>query len=208
MEGFTQPSLARSTFRPNKLSSSSMRAAWSRRLVPSLQDTSRSTSLSGRASPRATDPINRTCVAPCLAAMRRIASRFSLIVSPTVKSATPSSPPEVYRRCPGCPQDTDHKAPDPGGTLARWCEKPAASAAPARSIAAQSQNLPREWRLFACLSAYPLFDPSVVALLSLAVGSLAAGVATVMAFLGKEPPALLPLILAGIALAVSAPSLL
>jgi hypothetical protein len=54
----------------------------------------------------------------------------------------------------------------------------------------------------------PLFDPSVVALLSLAVGSLAAGAATVLASLGKVPPPLLPLVLAGIALAISAPSLL
>jgi hypothetical protein len=51
--------------------------------------------------------------------------------------------------------------------------------------------------------AKPLFDPSVIALLSLAVGSLAAGAATVLAFLGKVPVALLPLVLAGIALVVS-----
>ncbi len=56
--------------------------------------------------------------------------------------------------------------------------------------------------------AKPLFDPSVIALLSLAVGSLAAGAATVLAFLGKVPPALLPLVLGGIALVVSGPSLL
>jgi hypothetical protein len=54
----------------------------------------------------------------------------------------------------------------------------------------------------------PLFDPSVIALLSLAIGSLAAGAATVLAFLGKVPLALLPLVLAGVALVVSAPSLL
>jgi hypothetical protein len=54
----------------------------------------------------------------------------------------------------------------------------------------------------------PSFDPSVIALLSLAVGSLAAGAATVMAFLGKVPMALLPFVLAGIALIVSGPSLL
>jgi hypothetical protein len=53
-----------------------------------------------------------------------------------------------------------------------------------------------------------LFDPSVVALLSLAIGSLAAGAATVLAFLGRVPMALLPLVLAGIVLVVSAPSLL
>jgi hypothetical protein len=56
--------------------------------------------------------------------------------------------------------------------------------------------------------AKPLFDPSVIALLSLAIGSLAAGAATVLAFLGKVPVALLPLVLAAVALVVSAPSLL
>jgi len=56
--------------------------------------------------------------------------------------------------------------------------------------------------------AKPLFDPSVIALLSLAIGSLAAGAATVLAFLGKVPVALLPIVLAGVALVVSGPSLL
>jgi hypothetical protein len=54
----------------------------------------------------------------------------------------------------------------------------------------------------------PFLDPSVIALLSLAVGSLAAGAATVLAFLGKVPLALLPLVLAAVALVVSGPSLL
>ena len=54
----------------------------------------------------------------------------------------------------------------------------------------------------------PLFDPSVIALLSLAIGSLAAGAATVLAFLGKVPLAMLPLVLAGVGLVVSSPSLL
>jgi hypothetical protein len=54
----------------------------------------------------------------------------------------------------------------------------------------------------------PLLDPSVIALLSLALGSLAAGAATVLAFLGKVPLALLPLVLAGVGLVVSGPSLL
>ncbi len=56
--------------------------------------------------------------------------------------------------------------------------------------------------------AKPLFDPSVIALLSLAIGSLAAGAATVLAFLGKVPVALLPIVLGGVALVVSGPSLL
>src|SRR5262249_43323813 len=54
----------------------------------------------------------------------------------------------------------------------------------------------------------PLFDPSVVALLSVALGGLAAGAATVLTFLGHVPPPLLPLVLGGIALVVSGPSLL
>jgi hypothetical protein len=56
--------------------------------------------------------------------------------------------------------------------------------------------------------AKPVLDPSVIALLSLAVGSLAAGAATVLAFLGKVPLPLLPLVLAAVALVVSGPSLL
>jgi hypothetical protein len=56
-------------------------------------------SLSGRASPRATDPISRTWVAPCAAATRRIAARRSRIVSfmatPATKIASLSG---VYRR--------------------------------------------------------------------------------------------------------------
>jgi hypothetical protein len=54
----------------------------------------------------------------------------------------------------------------------------------------------------------PFLDPSVIALLSLALGSLAAGAATVLAFLGKVPVALLPFVLAGVVLIVSGPSLL
>jgi hypothetical protein len=56
--------------------------------------------------------------------------------------------------------------------------------------------------------AKPFLDPSVIALLSLALGSLAAGAATVLAFLGKVPVAFLPFVLAGVALIVSGPSLL
>ena len=56
--------------------------------------------------------------------------------------------------------------------------------------------------------AKPSFDPSVVALLSLAVGSLAAGAATVLGAFGKVDPPLWPIVLAGIALIVSGPSLL
>ncbi|HWD19156.1 MAG TPA: hypothetical protein VHB20_07740 [Verrucomicrobiae bacterium] len=56
--------------------------------------------------------------------------------------------------------------------------------------------------------AKPAFDPSVIALLSVAVGSLAAAGAAILAFLGKFPLWQLPLILAGIALLISAPSLI
>jgi len=52
-----------------------------------------------------------------------------------------------------------------------------------------------------------LLDPSVIALLSLALGSVAAGAATVLAALGKVPMALLPFVLAGVGLIVSGPSL-
>jgi hypothetical protein len=56
--------------------------------------------------------------------------------------------------------------------------------------------------------AKPLFDPSVVALLSLALGSLAVAAGAALTFLGQVPVALLPFMLAGIALIVSGPSLL
>jgi hypothetical protein len=52
------------------------------------------------------------------------------------------------------------------------------------------------------------FDPSVIALLSVALGSLAAAFAAVLTFLGKFAPWQLPLALGGIMLVVSAPSLL
>jgi hypothetical protein len=51
-------------------------------------------------------------------------------------------------------------------------------------------------------------DPSVIALLSLALGSLAVGAGAALAFLAGVPAALLPLVLAGAALVVSGPSLL
>jgi hypothetical protein len=54
----------------------------------------------------------------------------------------------------------------------------------------------------------PAFDPSVVALLSVAVGSLAAAVAGIATFLGKFQAWQLPLVLLGIMLVVSGPSLI
>jgi len=54
----------------------------------------------------------------------------------------------------------------------------------------------------------PMFDPSVIALLSVAVGSLAAAFAGIAAFLGKFAAWQLPIVLAGIMLIVSGPSLI
>jgi hypothetical protein len=53
-----------------------------------------------------------------------------------------------------------------------------------------------------------MFDPSVIALLSVAVGSLAAAFAGVATFLGKFEAWQLPIVLAGIMLIVSGPSLI
>jgi len=55
--------------------------------------------------------------------------------------------------------------------------------------------------------AKPAFDPSVVALISLALGSLAAAFAGILAFLGKFEQWQVPLVIAGIMLVVSAPSM-
>jgi hypothetical protein len=51
------------------------------------------------------------------------------------------------------------------------------------------------------------FDPSVIALLSLAMGTLAAAAAGILGFLGKFPAWEVPLVLMGIMLAISAPSM-
>jgi hypothetical protein len=56
--------------------------------------------------------------------------------------------------------------------------------------------------------AKPRFDPSVVALISLAVGSLAAAFTTFLAFLGKFAVWQLPLLVLGIMLIISGPSML
>jgi hypothetical protein len=54
----------------------------------------------------------------------------------------------------------------------------------------------------------PAFDPSVIALISVALGSLAAAATGVLAFLGKMPFWKLPLCLIGIMLLISLPSLI
>lgn len=55
--------------------------------------------------------------------------------------------------------------------------------------------------------AKPAFDPSVIALLSLALGTLAAAFASLMVFLGKFEQWQIPLVVAGIMLVISAPSM-
>jgi hypothetical protein len=55
--------------------------------------------------------------------------------------------------------------------------------------------------------AKPAFDPSVIALISLALGSLAAAGASILVFLGKFETWQVPLVVAGIMLVVSAPSM-
>ena len=59
----------------------------------------------------------------------------------------------------------------------------------------------------AAAAAKPAFDPSVIALLSLALGSLAAAGASVLVFLGKFEAWQIPLFIIGILLVVSAPSM-
>jgi hypothetical protein len=53
----------------------------------------------------------------------------------------------------------------------------------------------------------PAFDPSVIALLSLALGSLAAAGASILVFLGKFEDWQIPLLVVGVMLVVSAPSM-
>jgi hypothetical protein len=55
--------------------------------------------------------------------------------------------------------------------------------------------------------AKPAFDPSVIALLSLAIGALAGAVASILAFLGKFETWQVPLVVACIMLVISAPSM-
>jgi hypothetical protein len=59
----------------------------------------------------------------------------------------------------------------------------------------------------AAATAKPAFDPSVIALLSLALGSLAAAGASLMLWFGKFEAWQVPLVIVGIMLAISAPSM-
>ena len=56
-------------------------------------------------------------------------------------------------------------------------------------------------------AAKPAFDPSVIALLSLALGSLAAAGASILVFLGKFEAWQIPLFILGVMLVISAPSM-
>jgi len=59
----------------------------------------------------------------------------------------------------------------------------------------------------AAAPAKPAFDPSVIALISLALGSLAAAFAGILGFLGKFESWQVPLVIASIMLVISAPSM-
>jgi hypothetical protein len=59
----------------------------------------------------------------------------------------------------------------------------------------------------AAAPAKPAFDPSVIALLSLALGTLAAAFAGILGFLGKFETWQVPLVILGIMLVISAPSM-
>ncbi len=59
----------------------------------------------------------------------------------------------------------------------------------------------------AATPAKPAFDPSVIALISLALGSLAAAFAGILGFLGKFEDWQVPLVMLGIMLVISAPSM-
>jgi len=70
-----------------------------------------------------------------------------------------------------------------------------------------SVNTPAPPAAVALPASKPAFDPSVIALLSVALGSLAAAFASVLMFLGKFPPWQLPLVFAVIMILISTPSL-
>ena len=101
--------------------------------------------------------------------------------------------------------------------LVRMIEERAAKQAAAADASANSQltavaNAPIVTNAPAAAAAAagpakPAFDPSVIALLSLALGSLAAAFAGILAFLGKFEAWQVPLIILGILLIISAPSM-
>jgi hypothetical protein len=96
--------------------------------------------------------------------------------------------------------------------LVRMIEERAAKQAAAADADVNAQltsaaNTPVAPAAAPAASAKPAFDPSVIALLSLAVGALATAVAGILAFLKGFENWQVPLVIAGIALVVSAPSM-
>ena len=92
--------------------------------------------------------------------------------------------------------------------LVRMIEERAAKQAADADASANAQltavaNAP----LTATAPAKPAFDPSVIALLSLALGTLAAAFAGILGFLGKFETWQVPLVILGIMLVISAPSM-
>jgi len=92
--------------------------------------------------------------------------------------------------------------------LVRMIEERAAKQAADADASANAQltavaNAP----LTAAAPAKPAFDPSVIALLSLALGTLAAAFAGILGFLGKFETWQVPLVILGIMLVISAPSM-
>jgi hypothetical protein len=97
-------SLTTSTFRPRRSSRSCISSTWSIKLVPGSISTRMSMSLSGLASPLATEPKTRTLRAPCLAAMARISWRLDFsnssnlmdVSCPTLQSRLSPSFPRSF----------------------------------------------------------------------------------------------------------------
>jgi len=96
--------------------------------------------------------------------------------------------------------------------LVRMIEERAAKQAAAADADVNAQlttaaNTPAAPATAAAATAKPAFDPSVIALLSLALGSLAAAGASLMLWFGKFEAWQVPLVIVGIMLAISAPSM-
>jgi hypothetical protein len=89
--------------------------------------------------------------------------------------------------------------------VARLIEEQVSKRASAADAAAQGQLAQTVQH---AAPAKPKFDPSVVALISVAAGSLAAALTTFLAFLGKFSAWQLPLLVCGIMLIISGPSVL
>ena len=77
----------------------------------------------------------------------------------------------------------------------------------AQLIAVANAPVPPAGAVAPAAPAKPAFDPSVIALLSLALGSLAAAGASILVFLGKFEAWQVPLFVTGVMLVISAPSM-